>query len=1331
MDRFGRREGCQFGRRSADRVRLTRTEFRQRYIYRGRSYADGMSSAGPLPERLNETLSAFDRPSSGFTPLTTSEVADATDCSRRAAYNRLDELVDRGALATKKVGARGRIWWRTSESESEPGDDTGGDGSGAKLAGDERGLEFRSLVGAVDEYAIFMLDTDGTVVTWNDGARRIKGYRREEIVGDHYRSFYTETAADNGVPERNLDQAAQQGSVELTGWRVRADGSRFWANATLTAVRDDDGTLRGYVKVTRDMTDHREYETRLRRQRDLVRKLFETSTAGVVLIGADGTVEETNERARDLLGVHPAGVPASEWPLVDETGEPLPGEEHPVTRAFETGERVSDREARVDGPDTDRWVSVTAAPLTDDGGDGVEQVVVTLYDVTPLKSRQRRLERHRDDLQHELGEVFERIDDAVLALDDDRRVTYLNTQAERLLGHSADELVGRSIRGEVPDPIASTFRGVEGAIDTQETVTFEEHYPALDTWFDVRAYPSETGLSVHFRDVTERKEREAELERYETIVETIDDGVYVLDDDYEFVQINDAYAEMTGYDRAELLGAHCSVVVGEEISERAAASSEAMAAGDGDHATIEAEIQRSDGDALPAESKFTPLPSDDGAFQGTVGVVRDVTERKRREQELERYAAIVETVDDGIYVVDDDARFVLVNDAFCELTGYDRPELLGAHATTVHDDEITPKAAALAAEVAAGERDVASVELDIHRADGTSVPAESRLGPIDLDDGRGRCGVVRDVTERVERERELERRVRQQEVVTELGHRALEGEDLDALMAEATELVADTLDADYCKVLDLNAEAEALLLRQGVGWDDGLVGSGTVSSVGAESQAAYTLRSDSPVVVTDLTTESRFSGPELLTSHGVRSGVSATIGPVDEPWGILGVHDREVREFADHDVDFVQSVATILATAIDRQRNERQLRRQREQLAAVNNLNEIVNEIVEAVIDRSTREEIERAVCERLAAADSYLFAWIGDVDSHSQTVRVRTEAGVDGYLDDATVSIDPDDPRSQGATGRAFLTGETQVTQDVRRNPDYEPWREHVRAHGFRSSAAIPITHEGTLYGVLNVYASRPNGFEGDERAVVSQLGEVMGHAIASIERKRALMSDEVLAIEYRIRDCFDVFDAPATTETIRLDQVVPAGDDEYLLYGSVPERAFETVIALADTVPTWTEVTRLTGGPGPVQFEVRLSEPPVVSEVASLGGYVDQAVIEDGDYRIEFHLPPGVEPRRISEVVRESYPSAEFVAQRHVTRTPDSVGSLKRVLAEELTDRQRSALEAAYFGGFFEWPREQNGTEVADAIGISAPTFHQHLRIAQRKLLRATFDDARDARD
>jgi hypothetical protein len=265
----------------------------------------------------------------------------------------------------------------------------------------------------------------------------------------------------------------------------------------------------------------------------------------------------------------------------------------------------------------------------------------------------------------------------------------------------------------------------------------------------------------------------------------------------------------------------------------------------------------------------------------------------------------------------------------------------------------------------------------------------------------------------------------------------------------------------------------------------------------------------------------------------------------------------------------------------------------------------------------------------------------------------------------------------------------------------------------------------------VLNVYASRPGAFEDDEQSVVGQLGEVMGHAIASVERKRALMSDDVLAVEYRVPDVFEFFGAPSTDGRIALDRVVPLGDEEYLVYGTAPADAYDSVSELTDAVPTWTDVTILTDGPDRNRFELRLSESPVLSAVASRGGYVDRAVIEDGDYRLVIHLPPGVEARRVSEVVRETFPSAEFLSQRQLSRGTEQARSLTRVLAEELTDRQRTVLEAAYFSGFFEWPRDSDGGDVADAIGITPPTFHQHLRHAQRKLLDATFADGASARE
>ena len=119
---------------------------------------------------------------------------------------------------------------------------------------------FRLLVDRVKDYAIFALDPQGIVVSWNAGAERIKGYRAREIIGHHFSRFYPEEAIRSGWPQTELELATRQGSFEDEGWRVRKDGSRFWANVVITALRDDHGELRGFAKVTRDMTESKRVE---------------------------------------------------------------------------------------------------------------------------------------------------------------------------------------------------------------------------------------------------------------------------------------------------------------------------------------------------------------------------------------------------------------------------------------------------------------------------------------------------------------------------------------------------------------------------------------------------------------------------------------------------------------------------------------------------------------------------------------------------------------------------------------------------------------------------------------------------------------------------------------------------------------------------------------------------------------------------------------------------------------------------------------------------------------------------------------------------------------
>ncbi|HEY2806579.1 MAG TPA: PAS domain S-box protein [Gemmatimonadales bacterium] len=121
----------------------------------------------------------------------------------------------------------------------------------------------RLLVERVKDYAIFMLDTDGYVVSWNEGAERIKGYTAEEIIGEHMSRFYTAEDAERGLPESLLTIARADGRVEDEGWRVRKDGNRFWADVVVTALREDNGTLVGFGKVTRDLTQRRLAEQQL------------------------------------------------------------------------------------------------------------------------------------------------------------------------------------------------------------------------------------------------------------------------------------------------------------------------------------------------------------------------------------------------------------------------------------------------------------------------------------------------------------------------------------------------------------------------------------------------------------------------------------------------------------------------------------------------------------------------------------------------------------------------------------------------------------------------------------------------------------------------------------------------------------------------------------------------------------------------------------------------------------------------------------------------------------------------------------------------------------
>ena len=170
-----------------------------------------------------------------------------------------------------------------------------------QLQGSE--ARFRLLVESVRDYAIFMLDPEGHVLTWNAGAERFKGYRADELIGQHFSRFYLPEALARGLPQHELKVAKDTGSFEDEGWRLRKDGSLFWANVVITAMRGDRGQLIGFAKVTRDLTQRREHEEALRRSEERFRLLVEgVADYAIFMLDVNGHVASWNSGAERIKG---------------------------------------------------------------------------------------------------------------------------------------------------------------------------------------------------------------------------------------------------------------------------------------------------------------------------------------------------------------------------------------------------------------------------------------------------------------------------------------------------------------------------------------------------------------------------------------------------------------------------------------------------------------------------------------------------------------------------------------------------------------------------------------------------------------------------------------------------------------------------------------------------------------------------------------------------------------------------------------------------------------------------------------------------------------------
>src|SRR5215218_9992615 len=335
---------------------------------------------------------------------------------------------------------------------------------------------FRLLVEGVKDYAIFMLDPEGRVASWNEGAHRIKGYRQQEILGRHFSVFYPEEDLKRSKPERTLEIAQEKGTYEEEGWRVRKDGSRFWASVLITALWDEAGGLGGFAKVTRDITERKRAEEEIRQlnknlenrveertsqlaaavaelesnQRELrqseerFRILVEgVSDYAIFMLSPDGSVVSWNEGAERIQGYGASEIIGKSFSIFyaeEDAERSLPEEELRVAAAEgrfeEEGVRV-----RKDGTRYQAEVVITA--LRDEAGNlqGFSQVT---RDITARKEAEEAL---RTSLRR-MADLKAALDESAIVSTTDRhgKITYANDKFCEISQYYMEELVGQDHR---------------------------------------------------------------------------------------------------------------------------------------------------------------------------------------------------------------------------------------------------------------------------------------------------------------------------------------------------------------------------------------------------------------------------------------------------------------------------------------------------------------------------------------------------------------------------------------------------------------------------------------------------------------------------------------------------------------------------------------------------------------------------------------------------------------------------------------------------------------------------------------------------------------------
>lgn len=1114
------------------------------------------------------------------------------------------------------------------------------------------------------------------------------------------------------------------------------DGDR---DVTFPADRDNEigrlsaalGTLQGRLQaIEHQLQSQNERQHKLKAiVENTNHQIYTKDTDGVYQFANEATAAAVGRTVADVLG-------HTDEELFD--ADAIEDIRSADNRVLDTEEAVTvETETRIEGEPY--CFADNKYPYYDKDGTLAGVLGIT-HDITEQREQERELKRYRE----YTDEILDAIDDVFYVADQAGQLQRWNRMVPELTGFSPDELKRKNIleffepqkRDEIASIIDRVFAG-EDVFYESKVVTKDGTSVPYELFATRVEDPDGTPVLVGIgRDISERKARERELRERErklsTLIENVPGVVYRERNEpgWPFEFVSDGCKEITGYEREALESGDVRWPTDVLIDDSNSVSQEIWSAVENDERfTVTYQIETPDGDHRWLWEQGRGVYDEDGEVAALEGVIIDITERKTRQEELERTTHFLEQTQQianvGGWEMDLTGDPPFEGDMTDELYHiHDLPA--GAHMDqeTALEHYASEHRAELRAALdrAIEEAEPYELEARFTTAEDDELWVRTTGIPV-FEDGEviKLRGALQDITEQKERELAME---------------SLQDVTRDLLGTESQVEIADIVVGQAHQVIGHDGVAVYLLDEETSQLDPVAYSSSFVDRCGDPASVSV---GNGPSVLWNAFVSNERTVVTVPTTKHDPAFANAVEDAILVPIGDYGVFVVAAPEEAiNDDTDrLLETLVTTTETALERLESESLLRQRESELVDRNQrlrreiqINDIIRSIHQSLIGCDSQAEIESVVCERLAEVEHVEFAWIGGDAYRNDALDIRAWGGTgQGYLDEISRSLET----GAEPAVKTARSGEAVLEANVVAGLGEDPWHEQALRQEFHSVVSVPLLIDDFSTGVLTVYANEPDAFSELEREVFSELGESIADSIVAVNTRQALRGDSLIELTLTLEsDSFFTKVAQQANCQLRFEGLATTdASDESRLFVTATGSTAEEVLDVLDGLVSVTSTRLVSETDDGCLFEVTVTGELLPSHLARHGGQLRSMEADHQGVELTVDVPKSTAVREFISALEEEYGGVELVGRRDVERSMQTSQAFLDHLLDRLTDRQRQVLKTAYYAGFFEWPRNSTGEEVAEMLDISQPTVNRHLRRSQQRLLEGLFEEIEDPQE